>query len=99
MKEIGFMAVVAAALVVGTLWKAYVLTILWAWFMVGQFNAPALSIPSAIGVSLVVSLLTASSPAVNDTRTAAEKTAAAFSFVVIFPALILRVGVIAKQWL
>jgi hypothetical protein len=36
---------------------AYVLQILWGWFIVTTFAAPALSIPQAIGLSLVVNFL------------------------------------------
>lgn len=35
-----------------------VLSVLWGWFVVPVFNAPHLSIASAIGLSLVVSYLT-----------------------------------------
>lgn len=39
-------------------WRGYVLSVLWAWFVVTTFEAPALSIPAAIGLSLVVGFLT-----------------------------------------
>lgn len=39
------------------MWKGYVLSILWAWFVVTTFHAPPLTIPAAIGVSYVVTLL------------------------------------------
>ena len=43
--------------VFGALWRGYVLFLLWAWFMVPTFGAPTLSIPAAIGVSLIVAYL------------------------------------------
>lgn len=48
-----------AFIAVSAIWKGYVLSVLWAWFLVAHFSAPALSIPLAIGVSLIVGLLTA----------------------------------------
>lgn len=39
-------------------WKGYVLTILWRWFIVPVFGAPALTVAPAIGVLAVVGLLT-----------------------------------------
>lgn len=36
----------------------YVLSILWAWFIVGTFGLPALTIPLALGIMVVVSYLT-----------------------------------------
>lgn len=44
-------------LVVATLWRAWVLTVLWSWFLI-PLGAPAISITSAIGISLVVGMFT-----------------------------------------
>jgi hypothetical protein len=38
--------------------NGWVLSVMWAWFIVPTFNAPTLSIPMAIGISMVVGLLT-----------------------------------------
>jgi hypothetical protein len=38
------------------IWRGYVLTILWGWFIVPTFNAPALSVATAIGIALVVGM-------------------------------------------
>lgn len=40
------------------IWDGYVLTVLWRWFVVPTFHAPALSIPAAIGIALIVVMLT-----------------------------------------
>lgn len=46
-------------LTVGTiLWRGYVLAILWGWFAVPAFGLPQLTIAQAIGVSIVVGMLT-----------------------------------------
>lgn len=34
-------------------WRGFVLTYLWSWFVVGYFHVPPLSIPIAIGLSLI----------------------------------------------
>jgi len=49
---------VLAVCTVGIIWRGYVLSIVWAWFMVGTFGLPALSVAQAIGVALVGSALT-----------------------------------------
>jgi hypothetical protein len=49
--------------------SGWVLTILWSWFIVPVFNLPSLTIPYAIGISTVISMLTnktVSSNAVNN---------------------------------
>ena len=38
-------------------WKGYVITILWAWFLVPAFSLPLLSVPVAIGISGIIALL------------------------------------------
>lgn len=40
-----------------TMWRGWVLSILWSWFFV-RLGLPGVSIPEAIGVSLVLSYLT-----------------------------------------
>jgi hypothetical protein len=54
LKLLGWIALLAGAAV----WRGYVLSILWVWFIVRAFDAPPISIPLAIGVSLIVSFLT-----------------------------------------
>lgn len=63
MKSPEFVAgVIALPLAIGIavaawIWRAYVLVLLWAWFMVPLFNAPAMSLPYAIGAIGVFSVL------------------------------------------
>jgi hypothetical protein len=45
-------------LVVASITRGYVLTRLWLWFAVTQFKVAELSVVGAIGLSLIVSLLT-----------------------------------------
>ena len=40
------------------IWRGYVLSILWGWFVVPTFHLPQLSIVAAIGIAMVVSYLT-----------------------------------------
>lgn len=40
------------------IWSGYVLSTLWGWFLVPALGLPAISIPSAIGIDLVVSYMT-----------------------------------------
>jgi len=46
------------ATVAGIAWAGYVLTILWEWFVVPLFGLPHLTIPAALGLSLVVGYMT-----------------------------------------
>lgn len=50
---LGFIALIVIS-GLSALWSGYVLSVLWKWFMVGQFGLPALGVVSAAGVALVV---------------------------------------------
>jgi hypothetical protein len=41
-----------------SIWRGYVLTVLWGWFIVPAFGAHPLSVPLAIGISMLVGMLT-----------------------------------------
>ena len=53
MKIITLLLIIPAAI-----WGGYVLSILWGWFFVPVFGLPTLSVPQAIGISLIVGFLT-----------------------------------------
>lgn len=80
-------------------WWAHVLTILWAWFIVPQFEAPPLTLASAIGISLVAGMFKATLQShtydaddpENDTYTRAV---AAF----VTPLMMLVVGAIVRSF-
>jgi hypothetical protein len=40
------------------IWNAFVLKMLWGWFVAPIFHLPTLTIPVAIGISLIVGILT-----------------------------------------
>lgn len=47
-----------AFLVISSLWSGYVLSVLWNWFIAPGLHVPQISIAIAIGLSLVVHMLT-----------------------------------------
>ena len=55
---LGLFVFVVIATIIGSIVGGYVLSIMWGWFVVPLFNLPPLSVPYAIGISLVVSFLT-----------------------------------------
>lgn len=59
MKVIGYFVSIVAYLTAAAIWSGYVLSVLWSWFVISQFpDMPHLSIPGAIGISMIVSFLT-----------------------------------------
>lgn len=83
---------IAAALIV---YRGWVFSILWGWFAVPVFALPAISIPAAIGIAAIVSLLTSHTAAESKDGDRWSK----FVGVLLGPAMVLLVGWIAKQYL
>ena len=58
LKAIGALVVAMVLTIYSSLLTGWVLSIIWGWFIVKIFGLPILSIPSAIGVAIVVSCVT-----------------------------------------
>lgn len=58
MSTFGILCFATGSIVATSIWRGYVLTILWAWFIVPVFSAPPLRVPFAIGLSLITAFLT-----------------------------------------
>jgi hypothetical protein len=89
LKLLGWMALIASTAV----WRGYVLSILWVWFIVRAFDAPPLSIPLAIGVSLIASFLT------HQWTTEKRKTSLIVSMAIFGPAMTLLIGWIVTKFI
>lgn len=55
---IGMIGVALVVVALGAILEGYVLTVLWGWFIIPIFHLPPLTIVPAIGIALVVGLLT-----------------------------------------
>jgi hypothetical protein len=81
------------------LWRAFVITVLWGWFIVPQFAISQLGMINAIGLSLVVSLLTARLSKVDSDDDERNKTLAGQIAVgIVAPAMALLYGWIVVQF-
>ena len=94
------LAFVFGIVAVSWLLRGYVLSILWRWFMVPTLGLPALSIPQAIGIALVVGMLTHQShhyPENKDEKTSTKVVRSLGPFVAPFATLL--VGWIVHQFM
>ena len=84
----------------GVVWSGFALSILWGWFIVPTFGLTTLSIPSAIGVAIMLEYVTHQYQKKNSSDV---EGLAAFGDVIVQamlrPAIALLVGWIVKQWL
>ena len=95
MESFGKFTLAVIFIVISNMFRGFVLSVLWGWFIVPTFNLPVLTIAPAIGVSLIVTFLTASLPD--------EKSERSFSSTVIyslgFSALSLLIGYVVTLFM
>jgi hypothetical protein len=93
---VGLMALIALS----SVWRGYVLTVLWAWFVVPTFGLPALALAPAIGLSLVVSFLTHQlTSKEDDKRDFSDRMARAIGVVLLMPLFVLGIGWVVRQFM
>lgn len=81
-------------------WRGYVLSVLWRWFMVEQFRLPVISIPESIGLALVVHFLTYQNiECQKEKESAGSRLATAALSAVLAPAMALLIGWIVHKFL
>ena len=91
---------VMALLVISSVWRGYVLTLLWGWFIVATFGLPALTLAAAIGMSLVVSFLTYQGDAAKASEGGvSERFIKAAAQSLLFPAAVLGFGAVVHQFM
>lgn len=77
-----------------TIWEAFAIKTLWAWFVATQFGLPLIGMAHAVGLALLASLFTHQAPSnVDDDGRLVQ----VLSWGAITPAVALAVGWIAKQ--
>lgn len=91
---------IIGVLAISSMWRGYVLTVLWGWFFVPTFGLPALALAPAIGVSLVVGFLTYQSDASKEQEgSSSERFAKTVAHALVLPALVLGIGVVVRQFM
>jgi hypothetical protein len=58
MKVIGYIVITLIASAIGSIWSGYALTVLWGWFIVPAFDLAQIAITTAIGINVIITLLT-----------------------------------------
>ena len=81
---LGFLAL----LVLSAIWTGFVFSVIWGWFIVPTFHLPPLSIGLAIGIGLVVRMLTYQAPQEEKK----EDFGHSIAFAAIYPLLTLGLG-------
>ena len=98
MEVIGFITSIIIIIIASTIWRGYVLTVLWEWFVVPTFGLPLINIPTAIGICTIMTFLTMHYKNGKDERDLSEKIAEILILSMTTPAIYLFGGWIVKFW-
>ena len=99
MAFLGYTFAALIYIVFGALWRGYVLFLLWAWFVVPTFGAPTLSIPAAIGVSLIVTYLARDGRPAEKVKKFSEQLASALVRAGLAPLIALGIGSVVRVFM
>ena len=86
-------------IVAGMIWRGYVLSILWGWFIVPFVGLPEMNIPTAIGVAALVGLTVMAQSPQSDSKEAGERIVHGVLLIALAPTLALLLGWIVKGFL
>ena len=90
---------VIPSIILGSILHGWALTILWRWFVVATFHAPALTLAQAMGIFLLVGLFRNNPPTQKNDDTAIDRVAKAIGGMLFSPLVSLGIGLIVKQFL
>ena len=89
-----------ALMTLSSMWRGYVLTVLWSWFVVPTFSLPALALAPAIGLSLIISFLTYQHDSAKEPEGEfADRMAKAIALALLMPAMVLGIGWVVHQFM
>lgn len=89
MIALAFIASLIALVVISSILRGYVLSVLWGWFVVPTFGLPALSIPIAIGISMILAFTTHQ---ISVKKEEDKSVGTQFSNIILHPLLVLGIG-------
>jgi len=100
MKATGYI-IATLAIIASPILNGWVLSKIWVWFVANKFGLPILSIPEAIGITIIAAMLTHQfRPAIQeDKRPLRERTIEAFSRAIFGPLITLGVASIVGNFL
>lgn len=89
------------SLPIGSLMNGWVLSILWEWFIIPIFNVSSLSIPMAIGFSLVIGFLTkkSSSDENNKNKEISTLVGEVIEYSILYPLFTLALAWVVVQFI
>ena len=101
MSPIGAISTAILVITASSIWRGWILSLMWGWFIVPVSGLRAISIPEAIGLSLLAAMLCGSSRRSEEERSESLEDALGRSAVPMFvmPLVALGIASIVRLWL
>lgn len=96
---LGIAVAASGAIVVGSIMNGWVLSVMWGWFVVPLFELPPLTIPYAIGISMVVGMLAKNSVSTKNEKKETSELVGEIIGVILAPLFVLFMGWIVKLFI
>ncbi len=99
---IGVLALLALFIAFSAMFNGWALTKLWGWFIVPVFHLPMLTLPMAMGLSLVVSFLTyqhQSTTTAKDDKEKKERSINFFVLIFLRPLIVVGIGYVIHSFM
>ncbi len=97
--SLGLIVFIFFAIIGSFIANGWALSVMWGWFVVPLFGLPALSIPAAIGLSMVVGMLTHQTMPTEKDKSAGLLITGIIAHAILTPLLIVAVGYIIKSFM
>ena len=94
-----FLVILVALFVFTSLFRGYILSVLWGWFMVPTLGLPRLSVVQAIGIAIVVSFLTHQDTSYIPKKERKRSGWESLGVVILYPLIALLFGWVVHQYM
>jgi len=97
---VGLIVLFVVAIVASSAMNGWALSVMWGWFVIPVFGLPPLSVVAAIGISMVVRMMTWTGDGDNDSgKSSQEKIITAIAKAFISPLITLAIGYIVHSFM
>jgi hypothetical protein len=96
---IGLFGVITLMIGISAVLNGWVLSILWAWFIVPLFHLPQLSLPAAIGLALIANMLRGFNAPQKDSDEKDKKWGTLLARIFLAPLFVLFFGWVVHLWM
>jgi hypothetical protein len=87
-------------LIAGPMWSGYVFSVMWGWFVVPTFHLPQVSVAVAIGISMIIGMLThhLSQDGEKKKSDTADAIISSFSWAFLYPLFVYGIGYVVHSF-